>query len=164
MMSSYSHPFYQDYLWKKVCGTNFHFDNYHMHWRFIYIVWAILIFFTYPLVIIIDIIFGKNDILFLSPEMKELEEKSSDCCFRENRVMAYYRKVMHRPVFRIVVHHFMELVFLVTISLSALDPLDKPLVLDVSFYDYAAGITRNYRATFATDNVFFRCVHSSLHS
>ena len=142
MMASFSHPFFQDYLWKKVCGKHFHFDNFHIHWRFIYIIWAILIFFTYPFIIIIDIIFGKNDIMFVSPEMKEQEESSQGCCCspKENRVMAYYRKVMHRPVFRIVVHHFMELIFLVTISLSALDPLDEPEVLDVNFYDYAAGI------------------------
>ena len=123
-----------------MCGKDFHFDNYHMHWRFLYVIWAILIFITYPFVIIGDMILGNNDILFVSPE--ELENKPRGCCSssKENKLKAYYRKVMHRPVYRIVVHHFMELIFLVTLSLVSIDPLDQPDKLDVVFYDYVAGI------------------------
>ena len=139
-MVYFSHPFFQDYLWKKACGKKFHhFHNFHLHWKFYYTIGAILIFFTYPFIIIFDIMFGNNDIMFLSPEMKEAEDQSSGCC-PENRCIEYYRKIMHRPVFRIVVHHFMELIFLFTLSLSCIDPLDVPNKLDVHFYDYAAGI------------------------
>ena len=97
--------------------------------------------------------FGNNDIMFLSPEMKEAEEQYSGCC-PENSCIRYYRKVMHRPVFRIVVHHFMELIFLFTLSLSCIDPLDVPNKLDVHFYDYAAGIIIFTIANALTRKVF----------
>merc|ERR1719232_936682 len=71
--------------------------------------------------------------------MKEAEEQYSGCC-PENSCIRYYRKVMHRPVFRIVVHHFMELIFLFTLSLSSIDPLDVPNKIDAQFYDYVAGV------------------------
>ena len=120
-----SHPYYQDYLWKKICGFDFHWENYYFYWKLFYIFLAILIFFTYPFVVLFDTIFGNNDILF----QRESETK-------EHSLKAFYRRLMHRPIFRIIVHHFLELIFLLTLILSTIDPLDVTGKKEVHFYDY----------------------------
>ena len=120
-----SHPYYQDYLWRKICGFEFHWENYYCHWKLLYIILAILIFFTYPFVVLFDTIFGNNDILF-----------KQDTGTQEHSVKAFYRRLMHRPIFRIIVHHFLELVFLACLVLSTIDPLDVIGKKEIHFYDY----------------------------
>ena len=108
---------------------------------------AILILPTYPFVIIIDTLFRCNDLLFLSPEMKRKEQElnKNDCCSgRESSFFAFYRKIMHRPLFRIIDHHFMEFVFLVIIALATIDPYDRPVEKDLYIYDYTLGIISDY--------------------
>ena len=58
------HPYYQDYLWKKICGFSLHWENYYFYRKVFYFFFSILIFFTYPFVVLFDTIFGNNDILF----------------------------------------------------------------------------------------------------
>merc|ERR1711911_12322 len=120
-----SHPYYQDYLWRKICGFEFHWENYYCYWKLLYIFLAILIFFTYPFVVLFDTIFGNNDILFR-------QEPGT----QEHSVKAFYRRLMHRPIFRIIVHHFLELVFLTCLVLSTIDPLDVIGKKEIHFYDY----------------------------
>ena len=119
-----SHPYYQDYLWKKICGFDFHWENYYFYWKLYYILLAILIFFTYPFVVLFDTIFG-NDILF--------RQKPGT---QEHSVKAFYRRLMHRPIFRIIVHYFLEIVFLVVLFLSTIDPHDVPGKKQLHYYDY----------------------------
>ena len=121
-----SHPYYQDYLWKKICGFEFHWENYYFYWKLFYVLFAIMIFFTYPFVIFIDTIFGNNDLLFQAPNSN---------LSRENSVKAFYRKIMHRPIFRIIVHHTLECIFLLSLGLATVDPLDVP-GQETQFYDY----------------------------
>ena len=120
-----SHPYYQDYLWKKICGYEFHWENQFFYWKVFNFFFAILIFFTYPFIALFDTIFGNNDILFKQePEAKE------------HSIKAFYRRLMHRPLFRIIVHHTLELTFLLSLFLSTIDPLDVTGKKEIHFYDY----------------------------
>ena len=74
------HPYYQEYLWKKICGFEFHWENYYFYWKIFYFFFSILIFFTYPFVVLFDTIFGNNDILF--KQEPETEEHSIKAFYR----------------------------------------------------------------------------------
>ena len=120
-----SHPYYQDYLWKKICGFEFHWENYYFYWKVFYFFFSILIFFTYPFVVLFDTIFGNNDILFKQEPKPE-----------ENSIKAFYRRLMHRPLFRIFVHHTLEFTFLLSLLFSTIDPLDVKGKKESHFYDH----------------------------
>ena len=119
-----SHPYYQDYLWKKICGFRFHWENLYCYWKLYYICFAILIFFTYPFVVLFDSI-GNNDILFQQAPKKE-----------ENTVKAFYRRWMHRPIFRIITSIFLEVIFYTSLVLSTIDPWDVKGKKEIHLYDY----------------------------
>ena len=129
-----SHPFYQDFLWKKLCGQNFDWDKYYIKWKILYIILSIFLPFTYPIIIVIDTLFRKNDLLFLSPACKEEREE------KENRFFGFYRWAMHKPIFRIIFHHFLEAIFLILVFFSTWDPLDNFHEKQIHFYDILLGI------------------------
>ena len=126
-----SHPFYQDFLWKKLCGHNFHWEKYYIKWKILYFILSIILPFTYPFIVLIDILFRKNDLLFISPVEKE--EK-------ENKFFSFYRWAMHKPIFRIIFHHFLETIFLILVFLSTWDPSDTFHAKEIWFYDILLGI------------------------
>ena len=53
----------------------------------------------------------------------------------ENVFFAYFRIRIHRPVLRIIAHHVIEALFLLTLTFSMLDPLDEPTEKKYQFYD-----------------------------
>ena len=72
------HPFYQQSLWQQLLGNGRLSACYRKNraWFNIIFVPYTLIFFTFlPLVVLLDIIFGKADLLFVSPEV--LKERGS---------------------------------------------------------------------------------------
>ena len=133
-----SHPFYQHFFWTKIRGENFLWKTNRLYWAIL----SVLIFFTYPFIIFIDTVFRNNDLLFESPVPKlnnpGKEAKSKLMVSMASKVDAFwgfYRRMMHRPILRIIVHHFLELVFLISVFLSTIDPLDKINQKDFWFYD-----------------------------
>jgi len=120
-----SHPFYQDFLWKKLCGNNFDWDKYYIKWKILYFILSVILPFTYPFIVLIDTLFRKNDLLFISPAETPAE----------NKFFAFYRWAMHKPIFRIIFHHFLELIFLILVFLSTWDPLDTFHDKQIWFYD-----------------------------
>ena len=124
-----SHPYYQDFLRKRLYGD----ERWDQIFRKIYFVFiSILLPITYPFVILGDSIFGNNDLVFISPEMQQSTE--------ENKIKAFYRWAMHKPIFRIYFHHFMESFFLITLGLSSIDPNDAVDSFQLWWYDYLLGI------------------------
>ena len=61
----------------------------------------------------------------------------------EHPFFAYFRARIHRPLLRIIAHHMIELIYLISLSLTLIDPLDEPQNFPVEerrkqfhFYDY----------------------------
>ena len=75
--------------------------------------------------------FGSTgDLVIMTPDKTEATEKKSEHAFFE-----YFRVRIHRPILRIMAHHFIELIFLVSLSLSLLDPLDDKRTQQFHSYD-----------------------------
>jgi len=129
-----SHPYYQDFLRKRLYGEGDWDQHYFLKFCFIFL--SLILPITYPFVIIFDSIFGKNDLVFLSPENHQLINPNQ----KENKMKAFYRSAMHRPIFRIYFHHFMEFIFLITLCLSSIDPNDTVNDFDLWWYDYLLGV------------------------
>ena len=141
-----SHPFFQNLLWKKISGNSDHWENVYIHWKIWYFIYALCIFILYPFIIFIDIVFRDNDIMFLSPDEKSAKLKG----FKENRFFRWFRERLHRTVFRIIVHHFLELFFLVVVFLSVVDPKDVIGKSEYHWYDITFAI---FIASYLLDDI-----------
>ena len=53
---------------------------------------------------------------------KDDEQKSNNL---EHPVTDFFRSNIHRPIFRLIFQHFMDIVFLLCLALTLIDPLDK---------------------------------------
>ena len=93
-----------------------------------------LIFFTFlPLVVLLDIIFGKADLLFVSPEV--LKERGSP----DKPLFGYFRKRIHTKVLRVIMHHWSQLVFAITLYLVVQNPNKTEENRMAHWYNYLAG-------------------------
>ena len=162
-----------------------------------YFPFALFLFFCLPFIVLIDAVFRKADILFVSPEMmrsrNEAPENVNDTSvayllsdedvanspsereslqtndsvtehsaeemamrnlttdreregqrteYREDPFFGYFRKIIHRPILRIITYHIMEFFFLISLSLTLIDPLDEDKdnqterKKEVQVYDY----------------------------
>ena len=115
-----SHPFYQQHLWRKLCGRYIKWDECPFHWRALLIILSVAFYFILiPLIVLYDTVSCSNDILF---------ENSSDLNRRtkkERKYKAFCRGIIHTPIFRITIHHFLESLFIVAVFLSTVDPLEE---------------------------------------
>ena len=130
-----------------------------------YFPYTFLLFLILPFVVIIDAVFREADILFISPEslqanksrpegdgnsntevqveMNNIQPSQTSLEHQkvvsdppsENVFFAYFRIRIHRPVLRIIAHHVIEALFLLTLTFSMLDPLDEPSEKKYQFYD-----------------------------
>jgi len=148
--------YFQHFLWEKITGENFNWDNYFLFWRIFYLPIAVILFCFIPLVAVVDSIFRDSDILFVSPEMMKKkrkeknksghtmefqqmdDEEKANCSMypivneaelqegesREAPVFSFFRERIHRPIFRMIVSHFLEVIFLINLGLSMYDPYD----------------------------------------
>ena len=107
-----SHPAFQNFLWEKLCGPDYNWNTFYFHQKVLNFVLSILIFFTYPIFVLIDTLFRSNDILFKSRVRNE------------KGIFRFYRKMIHRPIFRISTHLLLEFLFLVSVCFSTIDPFD----------------------------------------
>merc|ERR1712038_1756737 len=70
-----AHHYYQNFLWEKISGQNFHWDNFYLRWKVFYFPFSALLFFLIPFVVLLDAIFRNADIMFVSPEMLKRSAK-----------------------------------------------------------------------------------------
>ena len=130
-----SHHYFQSFLWDKMT-EDFHWDNYFLIWKILYIPLSIFLLFCYPFIILIDLVFRDGDILFLSPKEKcrVIEFDQEDCIQQqiESSVFSFFRQRMHHPVFRIITQICLELLFLLVMTASIFDPKDKDDTIDIS--------------------------------
>ena len=132
-----SHPFYQEHLWRKLNGNHLKWDTCPYYWRALLVVlFLIFFFFVFPFIVLFDIVSCNNDILFESPEKIKKRQDEPSCCRKESKPKAFIRGLIHTPIFRIVIHHFLEAFFLVCVFLSTVDPLDVYKEKEVHWYDY----------------------------
>eukprot|EP00092_Neocalanus_flemingeri_P004977 GFUD01005353.1.p1 GENE.GFUD01005353.1~~GFUD01005353.1.p1 ORF type:complete len:895 (-),score=157.64 GFUD01005353.1:705-3389(-) len=165
------HHYFQNFLWNKITGENFNWDNYFLFWRILYFPLAVLLFCLIPLVVVVDSLFRKSDILFVSPQMlnkkkplkNNVGKQESDQAFRmnlldspeneqgnssilpfvetdendgqENGMFSFFRERIHRPIFRMIVYHFLEVVFLIALGFSMIDPKVTTGKSELWFYD-----------------------------
>ena len=137
-----------------------------------YFPFTFLLFLIVPFVIIIDAVFRDANIIFISPEALQASVASPECrgdtemnhiqpnCQTsleplegmenplrkpESAFFAYFRTRIHRPILRIIAHHFIEVLYLLTLTFTLLDPLDEgsdtpddQREKQYHFYDYLA--------------------------
>ena len=188
------HHYFQNFLWEKITGKYFTWDNYFLFWKILYFPLAVLLFCFIPLVVVVDTLFRKSDILFVSPHMlerrKELKYKVSkkapeqaiqisivpmmefdnkneqmfslemsvidvaneeqghssivpmvtddenDQKDEESIIFSFFRERIHRPIFRMIVYHFLEVIFLYFLGWSMIDPEDTLDKQELHGYDY----------------------------
>ena len=53
------------------------------------------------------------------------EESMTSDRTEETEFFAYFRRRLHRPILRIIAYHMTEVMFLISLTLSLLDPLDE---------------------------------------
>ena len=141
-----AHHYYQNFHREKLTGKTFQWDNFFPIVKCLFYPYAILLSLIFPLVVVLDAIFRKADILFLSPEtlqaqktlqtrnkvknteieMQEIiEEKEEKSNYLEHPAIGFFRTNIHRPIFRLIFQHFMDIVFLLCLALTLIDPLDE---------------------------------------
>ena len=131
-----SHPFYQQHLWRKLNGKYLKWDTCQYHWRALLVISSMFIyFFVFPFIVLFDILSCNNDILFESPEQLKKNQHEPSCCKKERKPKRFFRGLIHTPIFRIVIHHFLEAFFLLCVFLSTVDPLDIYNEKKVKWYD-----------------------------
>ena len=79
----------------------------------------------------------------------------------ETKFFAYFRRRMHRPILRIIAYHLTEVIFLVSLTLTMVDPLDEKKGTRIREkkmqpYDY---ITAIYIASYLLDETLFELFH-----
>ena len=128
-----SHPFYQQHLWRKLNGNHLKWDTCPLLWRIVLVILFMLFyFFIFPFIVLFDILSCNNDILFESPEQLKRHRHEPK---EEIKLKAFCRGLIHTPIFRIVIHHFLEAFFLVCVLLTTIDPLDVYKEKKVQWYD-----------------------------
>ena len=136
-----SHPFYQQHLWRKLNGNHIKWDTCPWYWRVALVFLFILFyFFVFPFIVLFDILSCNNDILFESPEQLKRHQHEISCSGKERKVKAFCRGLIHTPIFRIVIHHFLEAFFLVCVFLTTIDPLDVYNEKKMQWYDGLLGM------------------------
>jgi len=50
-------------------------------------------------------------------------------------VFSFFRERIHRPIFRMIIYHFLEVIFLIALAFSMIDPKDTADKSDFWFYD-----------------------------
>ena len=124
-----SHPFYQQYLWKKMVGDSTSKNSktaramlpkvLQPFWYFFYGPYVLLLFFFYPLIIFFDF-FRNADILFVS--RNELKKRKGNE-YEENWIFSHFRSRMHTPFFRMVVHAAIQLLYLALLVVLVWNPV-----------------------------------------
>ena len=112
-----------------------------------------------------DSVFRDSDILFVSPEMRMKKKRKRENSKqtipmkkipdeengnksmlllidhenehgpRESFVFAFFRERIHRPIFRMIVYHFLEVVYLIALGFTMIDPYDAAGKKDFWPYD-----------------------------
>ena len=128
-----AHPYYQQFLRESLQAGGYSSTSSFIE-KFFSILTVLLLFLTYPLVILADSIFREGTILFESPDVfKETmntqrpEDVECECIPRtserpESRFWHFFRKRMHCPSYRIWIHAFWEMFFICILYIS----LSKP--------------------------------------
>ena len=142
-----SHPFYQNFLWKKISGKPDNWDNRSILNKIGVFFQALFLFLLVnPFIVVYDTIFRDNDIMFLNSEQKRAKD-GGDC---EGTFLTWIRDHMHNTVYRIIVHHVMEFFFLIMLFLTLVDPNDVLSSPDVHSYDIVSAI---FIASYLLDDI-----------
>ena len=133
------HPFYQQSLWQQLLGNGRLSACFRKNraWFNIIFVPYTLIFFTFlPLVVLLDIIFGNADLLFVTPEVLKERKSKPD----KLPLSGHFRKQIHTKVYRVIMHHWSQLVFAIILYLVVLNPNKTEENRMGHWYNYLAGI------------------------
>ena len=145
-----SHAYYQHFTWKKVRGTEFDPYNYNILGRLLAIPFAIIMFWVSIPTILADCFFRDGCLLFNSPRdfttkqnRKQLQDGSSTegneshyhkSTFKfEGPFWSFVRERLHRPIFRMYISAFWEVIFLIILCASMTQANDGKL--EYSFVD-----------------------------
>ena len=131
-------------------------------WKILYFPFTFFLFLVIPFVVIIDAVFREANIIFISPEAFEARRtspESGEVNVEMNHIennqptssqplqeepqpqtehffFAYFRRRIHRPILRIIAHNCIEILYLLSLTFTLLDPLDDVQKKQYHFYDY----------------------------
>ena len=124
-----SHPFYQQYLLKKMIGDSTSKRSRNARamlpkvlrplWYFLYGPGVLLLFFFYPFIIFLDL-FRNADILFVS--RNELAKRRGNN-YQENWIFSHFRSRMHTPFFRMVIYGAIQCLYLALLVVFVWNPV-----------------------------------------
>merc|ERR1719361_870786 len=78
-----------------------------------------------------DAAFRDGDILFITPDMRKQQTP-----IPERPFFNFFRKRIHWPLLRLIAHHFIEIMFLCSLTLSLVDPVNREKQHGFQPYDY----------------------------
>ena len=120
-----AHPFFQQYFWQMMAGFSPPSRMSQFHWQWIYAPYVLALYCLLPFVVFADF-FRKADLLFVSPctftrrrgytvalhdQMKK-NLGQEDGGVDESRFFQFFRRVVHTPVFRMILHDIIQWFYL----------------------------------------------------
>ena len=115
-----AHPFFQQYFWTMMAGHTSSSKLSQFHWQLIYAPYVLLLYAILPFVVFADF-FRKADLLFVSPSTFVRRRRYTrheggpevSSVREEGRFFQFFRAFVHTPVFRMIVHNAVDLIYLV---------------------------------------------------
>ena len=139
-----SHAYYQHFTWNRIRGTTFDPYKFFLPRRLLTFPGAVLIFFLYLPVVLLDSVFREGSLLYESPEQFEKRrsqrENHADTVLlegiegernpvqnhelTEKAFWRFFRERLHRPIYRMCVSAFFEAFFLLVLYHALKKPND----------------------------------------
>ena len=97
------HPFDQESIWEQMLGKGVLESCYRRNrawFNIIFMPYALILFCLLPPVVLLDIVFRRADLLFVSP--KALKERRT----KENPFFGFVRSQIHLKMLRLMMHHW----------------------------------------------------------
>ena len=113
------HPFDQESIWEQMLGKGVLESCYRRNrawFNIIFMPYALIFFCLLPPVVLLDILFRKADLLFVSP--KALKERRT----KENPFFGFFRSQIHLKMLRLMMHHWSQLFYVITLFLVVQNP------------------------------------------
>ena len=113
------HPFDQESIWEQMLGKGVLESCYRRNrawFNIIFMPYALIFFCLLPPVVLLDIVFRKADLLFVSP--KALKERRT----KENPFFGFVRSQIHLKMLRLMMHHWSQLFYVITLFLVVQNP------------------------------------------
>ena len=152
-----AHPYYQEYFHKQMTGATFHQiapeSQHRVLWRMLYFPYVLLLFCCYPFVVFADF-FRKADILFVKPEnifgttdeekvalQNGINQTLKKGSCGENSFFAFFRREMHTPNFRMVIHVTIQVLYMLALLIMIWNPTEKDKKKVLTIHKIVLGVT-----------------------